>query len=106
MSFVRIPYPISNLGVGLIHILAKSKKLRRKAAKQQRKREERLAASGDLEALAPKIPITRQTIDLPGNEEGTAVGAIEAEGKRQELRGAMRKERRKNIKQTNFLKSM
>ncbi|KAH8586600.1 mitochondrial ribosomal protein L37-domain-containing protein [Bisporella sp. PMI_857] len=85
---------------------SKSKKVRRAAAKRQRKLEARLAASGDIEALRPKIPITRQTIDLPGNEEGGLEGALEAEGKREELRAAMRRDRRKDIKGKNYLKSM
>ena len=84
--------------------IAKSKKLRRKAAKRQRKLEARLEAIG--QAPAPKIPITRQTIDLPSNEEGNAEGALEAERVREGLRGAMRQERRKGIKEANFLKGM
>jgi len=56
--------------------------------------------------LTPKVPLTRQTIDLPGNKEGGLEGALEAEEKRQELTEAMRKERRKGIKSANFLKSM
>jgi large subunit ribosomal protein L54 len=85
---------------------AKSKKLRRKAAKQQRKLEAKMLASGDLSALQPTIPLTQQSIDLPGNEEGTIEGALEADSKRQELRAALREERRKSIKETNYLKSM
>jgi large subunit ribosomal protein L54 len=63
-------------------------------------------ASGNMEALAPKIPITQQSIDLPANEEGTVVGAMEAETKREELRSAMRRERRNKIKEANYLKGM
>lgn len=85
---------------------AKSKKLRRAAAKRQKKLEARLLASGDMSALEPKIPLTQQSIDLPANEEGTIEGALEAEEKRQELRAALRDERRKKIKETNYLKSM
>jgi large subunit ribosomal protein L54 len=62
--------------------------------------------SGNTEALAPKIPITAQSNDLPANEEGTVRGALEAEGKREEIRKAMRKQRRKGIKERNFLGSM
>ncbi|PMD41935.1 hypothetical protein L207DRAFT_582356 [Hyaloscypha variabilis F] len=87
-------------------LFSKSKKLRRKAAKQQRKLEAKMLASGDLSALQPKIPLTQQSIDLPGNEEGTIEGALEADSKRQELRAALREERRKSIKETNYLKSM
>lgn len=85
---------------------AKSKKVRRKAAKAQRKLEAKLLASGDLSALQPKIPITKQSIDLPSNEQGTLAGALEAGEKRGELRDAMRAERRKKIKEGNFLKGM
>jgi large subunit ribosomal protein L54 len=85
---------------------AKSKKLRRKAAKQQRKLEAKMLASGDMSALQPKIPLTQQSIDLPGNEEGTVEGALEADSRRQELRAALREERRKGIKEANYLKSM
>jgi large subunit ribosomal protein L54 len=85
---------------------AKSKKLRRAAAKRQRKLEAKMLASGDMSALQPKIPLTQQSIDLPANEEGTIEGALEAETKRKELRSALREERRKKIKETNYLKSM
>jgi len=67
--------------------------LRRKAAKSQRKLEERLAASGTV--IEAKIPITKQTIDLEASREA-----------RVELTEAMRRERRKEIKDANFLKSM
>jgi large subunit ribosomal protein L54 len=62
--------------------------------------------SGNTEALAPKIPIMAQSIDLPANEEGSVRGALEAEGKREEVRKAMRQQRRKDIKERNFLGSM
>jgi large subunit ribosomal protein L54 len=65
-----------------------------------------MLASGDLSALQPKIPLTQQSIDLPSNEEGTVEGALEAESRRQELRAALREERRKGIKEANYLKSM
>lgn len=90
----------------LISFSAKSKKLRRKAAKAQRKLEAKLLASGDLSSLQPKIPITKQSIDLPANEEGTLAGALKAGEKRDELRDAMRRERRDKIKEVNFLKGM
>jgi large subunit ribosomal protein L54 len=76
------------------------------AAKQKRKREARLLAAGDTEALAPKVPLQQQTIDLPYNKEGNIGGAFEAIGKREEVRKAMRTERRSKIKETNFLKGM
>jgi large subunit ribosomal protein L54 len=56
--------------------------------------------------LEPKIPLTQQSIDLPANEEGTVAGALEADTKREELREAMRRERRAKIKEANFLKGM
>lgn len=76
------------------------------AAKRQRKLEARLLASGNTEALAPKVPLQQQTIDLPGNEEGGVRGALEAAEKREELTKAMRVERRAKIKERNFLKGM
>lgn len=85
---------------------SKSKKLRRKAAKRQRKLEAARLASGDLSSLEPKIPLTQQSIDLPANEEGTIRGALDAGDKREELREAMRRERRNKIKENNFLKGM
>ena len=63
-------------------------------------------ASGDMEALTPKIPVTQQSIDLPANEEGTITGALEAAAKREDLRAAMRRERRSKIKEANYLKGM
>jgi large subunit ribosomal protein L54 len=85
---------------------AKSKKLRRAAAKRQRKLEAKMLASGDMSALQPKVPLTQQSIDLPANEEGTLEGALEAEGKRGEVKEALREERRRRIKETNYLKSV
>ncbi|KAI2635487.1 mitochondrial ribosomal protein L37-domain-containing protein [Xylaria nigripes] len=85
---------------------SKSKKQRRIAAKRQRVLEAKLLAEGNLEALAPKIPLQQQTINLPGNETGTIKGAVEAQGAREDLRRAMRRERRATIKETNYLKSM
>jgi large subunit ribosomal protein L54 len=90
----------------LIRTTAKSKKSRRLAAKRQRKMEEKMLASGNSEALAPKVPITAQSIDLPANEEGSVQGALEADGRRGEVRKAMRVQRRKDIKERNFLGSM
>ncbi|KAK4648614.1 uncharacterized protein QC761_111810 [Podospora bellae-mahoneyi] len=85
---------------------SKSKKQRRLAAKRQRQLEAKLMASGDLEALAPKIPIQKQTINLPAAPTGELKEVLEAADKRQELRKAMRKERRANIKESNYLKTM
>ncbi|XMA17544.1 hypothetical protein WAI453_010335 [Rhynchosporium graminicola] len=85
--------------------LTKSAKLRRAAAKRARKLEAARLASGQA-APEARIPLTQQSIDLPSNAENTTEGALHAEGKREELRGAMRKERRKGIKEANFLKGM
>lgn len=87
-------------------LTAKSKKLRRKAAKRQRKLEAALLASGDTSVFEPKIPLTQQSIDLPSNEENTVEGALGAVAGREEIRKAMRQERRKAIKTKNYLKSM
>lgn len=86
--------------------LAKSKKQRRIAAKKQRDLEAKIIASGDLEALAPKIPLQQQSINLPGKADGDVLDALVAVEKREELRKAMRKERKAKIKEANYLKSM
>ncbi|KAL2256909.1 hypothetical protein VTK26DRAFT_950 [Humicola hyalothermophila] len=91
---------------------SKSKKQRRLALKRQRQHEARLLASGDLEALAPKVPLHKQSINLSGGGDGGGKGpgdlseALAAADKREELRRAMRKERRAKIKESNYLKSM
>ena len=85
---------------------AKSKKQRNLAAKRQRALEARLLASGDLSALAPKIPLQQQSVNLPANEEGTVAGALAAAQAREDLRRAMHRERRAKIKEDNYLKSM
>ncbi|RYP17257.1 hypothetical protein DL765_004642 [Monosporascus sp. GIB2] len=85
---------------------SKSKKQRRLAAKRQRALEARLLAEGNLEALAPKIPLQQQSVNLPANEAGTVEGAVAAAAAREELRRAMRRERKAKIKESNYLKSM
>ena len=65
-----------------------------------------MLASGNVDAFTPKVPITQQSIDLPSNEEGTVKGALGSVDAREEVRRAMRRERRKGIKQGNYLKSM
>ncbi|KAK0103240.1 hypothetical protein ONS95_005274 [Cadophora gregata] len=84
---------------------SKSAKLRRKAAKRARKLEAMRLAAGEA-APEARIPLTQQSIDLPSNSEGTTKGALDAEDKREELRGAMRRERRKGIKEANYLRGM
>ncbi|KAJ3474703.1 hypothetical protein NLG97_g9729 [Lecanicillium saksenae] len=85
---------------------SKSKKQRRLAAKRQKAAEAELLASGNLEALQPKIPLQQQSINLPGEENGTVIDNLTAAEKRQELKLAMRKERKAKIKESNYLKSM
>jgi len=92
-----------NLGEALDEF-SKSKKVRRKAAKRQRKLEEERARRG--EVFEAKVPLTQQSIDLPANEEGTIEGALEAEDARRDLTAALRTERRKGIKESNYLKTM
>ncbi|KAF4984163.1 hypothetical protein FZEAL_561 [Fusarium zealandicum] len=85
---------------------SKSKKQRKIAAKRQKAHEAQLLADGNLEALAPKVPLQHQSINLPGDENQGVEHNIEAAEKRQELKRAMRKERKAKIKETNYLKSM
>lgn len=76
------------------------------AAKRQKEREAQLLASGNLEALQPKIPLQHQSANLPGEEGGSVEANIEAAEKRNELKKAMRKERKAKIKEANYLKAM
>ncbi|KZZ99089.1 Ribosomal protein L37, mitochondrial [Moelleriella libera RCEF 2490] len=85
---------------------SKSKKQRKLAAKRQKALEAKLLAEGNLEALAPKVPIQKQAANLPGEEGGSLLDNIRAAEKRQELKKAMRKERKAKIKEANYLKSM
>ncbi|KAK3330158.1 mitochondrial ribosomal protein L37-domain-containing protein [Apodospora peruviana] len=84
---------------------SKSKKQRRLANKRLRQLEDK-ARSGDVDALIPKIPLQKQSVNLPGSEGDDVVAAVQAVDKRDELRKAMRKERRAKIKESNYLKSM
>ena len=85
---------------------AKSKKQRRLAAKRQRLLELKARESGNLDALIPKIPLQKQSINLPGTEGGDLVDAVAAADAREALRKAMRKDRKVTIKESNYLKSM
>jgi len=87
-------------------VFAKSKKQRREAAKAQKKLEAKLIASGNLDSLMPKVPVQQQSIDLPWNVEGNVEGASKAAAAREEIRSALRQERRAKIKETNYLKGM
>ena len=77
--------------------IAKSKKQRRLAAKNAK-------AALALDP-APKVPLERQSVDLYAGD-GSLEGGLRAVGVREELRGAMRAERRKGIKEANFLRGM
>ncbi|QPC66737.1 hypothetical protein HYE67_008968 [Fusarium culmorum] len=85
---------------------SKSKKQRKLAAKRQKAHEAKLLAEGNLEALAPKIPIQHQSVNILGEENQGVEHNVEAAQKREELKRAMRKERKAKIKETNYLKSM
>ncbi|KAK0703730.1 mitochondrial ribosomal protein L37-domain-containing protein [Lasiosphaeria miniovina] len=85
---------------------SKSRKVRRLAAKRQRTLEAKILASGDMEALAPKIPLVKQTINLLVGEGQGLPDALQAAEKREELRVAMRKDRKSKIKESNYLKTM
>lgn len=63
------------------------------------------AANPEGVALVEKVPLYAQSIDLPSGD-GTARGAAEALGAREDLTKAMRGKRRKDIKEANFLKGM
>jgi len=79
---------------------AKSKKQRQRAAKALRKQQ-----LLNPEGLAPKVPLYEQSIDLPAGD-GTVGGAMEAGEARGELVKSMRDNRRKKIKEQNFLRAM
>ncbi len=110
-TFTSSPVPTSNQPckrgtANLAEQTAKSKKERRAAAKKQRILEAKLLASGDMEALAPKVPLQHQSINLPDGGSGSLSDVLEATGKRDELKKAMRRERQAKIKESNYLKSM
>ncbi|KAK0730447.1 mitochondrial ribosomal protein L37-domain-containing protein [Lasiosphaeris hirsuta] len=85
---------------------SKSRKQRRLANKRRTQLEDKMLASGNLEALAPKISLPRQSINLPDGGSGGLEDAVHAIEKREELRKAMRKERKAGIKEANYLKTM
>ncbi|KAK1837235.1 mitochondrial ribosomal protein L37-domain-containing protein [Podospora conica] len=85
---------------------SKSKKTRRLAKKRRLAAEATLLATGDLQALVPKIPLGKQSINLPGGEGEGLEGAVQAAEAREDLRRALRKERKKGIKESNYLKTM
>ncbi|ROT37381.1 hypothetical protein SODALDRAFT_334471 [Sodiomyces alkalinus F11] len=85
---------------------SKSAKQRRLAAKRQKQIQAKLLAEGNLDALAPKVPLQHQSVNLPGKEDGDVADNLFAAEKREELRKAMRQERKAKIKEANYLKSM
>ncbi|KAK5658715.1 hypothetical protein OQA88_1524 [Cercophora sp. LCS_1] len=85
---------------------SKSRKQRRLAAKRRQQQEAKLLASGNLEALVPPVPLPKQSVNLPGSQNGTLEDSIYAAEKREELRKAMRKQRKEGIKESNYLKTM
>lgn len=85
---------------------AKSKKQRKLANKRKLAYEAKLLAEGNLEALQPKVPLQHQSVNLPGEEGSSVEHNIAAANARDDLRRAMRKERKANIKEANYLKSM
>lgn len=54
----------------------------------------------------PKVPLQKQSVNLPAAEGGSLEEALAAADTREELRRAMRKERRAKIKESNYLKAM
>jgi len=63
-----------------------------------------LATGGYATEHVVKVPLEQQSIDLPagmGLEEG-----MNAQGAREDLNAAMRKARRRRIKENNFLRAM
>ncbi|KAI9829893.1 MAG: hypothetical protein M1826_005315 [Phylliscum demangeonii] len=71
------------------------------AKKAARKKLKAKAESGPAE-----VPLVEQSIDLPSNPAGDLAGAVEALNARAALTKAMRVERRKEIKESNYLKGM
>ena len=76
--------------------------------RKQRQRARKEAAKATRLNPAPEIPETpleAQSIDLPSGD-GSVEGSVEALGARRQLTDAMRRKRRKDIKEANFLKGM
>jgi large subunit ribosomal protein L54 len=94
------------VGTGDAGEFSKSKKERKLAIKKARLREELAIASGNLDALAPKIPLQHQSVNLPGDERGSIADAVHASQVRERLRRAMRKERMVQIREKNYLSTI
>lgn len=52
------------------------------------------------------MPLQQQSVNLPGEENASVADNINAAQARQELKRAMRIERKAKIKEANYLKSM
>ena len=76
------------------------------AAKRKRALEAKLLAEGNIEALAPKVPLHEQSVNLPGEEGGSLETNLEAQQARMALKRAMRITRKAKIKESNYLQSM
>jgi large subunit ribosomal protein L54 len=76
------------------------------AAKRKRALEAKLLAEGNIEALAPKVPLHEQSVNLPGEEGGSLETNLEALQARMALKRAMRITRKAKIKESNYLQSM
>ncbi|KEZ44215.1 hypothetical protein SAPIO_CDS3149 [Scedosporium apiospermum] len=103
---LEYPEKVNAAEDGAADEFSKSKKQRRLAAKKQRQLEARILATGDVEALAPKIPLQHQTLNLAHGGEGALSDVLKSSSKRAELQKAMRRERKSQIKEANYLKSM
>ncbi|CAI4216752.1 unnamed protein product [Parascedosporium putredinis] len=103
---LEYPEKLQSADAGAADEFSKSKKQRRIAAKKQRVLEAKILASGDVEALAPKIPLQHQTVNLPDGGDGSVSAVLETAARREQLKKAMRMERKAQIKEANYLKSM
>lgn len=54
----------------------------------------------------PKVPLPAQSINLPSGGQGKLDDILAAASKRDELRRALRKDRKAKIKESNYLKTM
>ena len=81
-------------------LIAKSKKQRRLASKAARA----LKTGSNGANHVVKVPLEEQSIDLPAGMG--LYESMEAQEAREELNGAMRKARRRRIKEANFLRGM
>jgi large subunit ribosomal protein L54 len=52
------------------------------------------------------VPLPEQSVNLPDGGDGGVESALVAAEKREELRKALRKDRKAKIKESNYLKTM